>query len=337
MKKVVFQSPEEITIKDVEIPTRGNDEVLVKIKQVGVCGSDYHSYKGSNPFVDYPFTPGHEGSGEVVEVGSSSRLTEGDKVVIDPVIACGDCYACNAERQNVCENLQVIGATAEGLMQEYVTVPEKNVYRAPELLQHKELIFAEPLSIGAQAIYRAELDEGELVTIIGAGPIGIASLLISKWKESAKQVVLEPNKNRRMIAKELGANLVLDPEQTSISNKLETNFKQTHSPKVIEAVGTEDTIQTAINIASPTGKVVVQGIVGDRITIQTDKLIEKELDLVGSRLNTEQFPLVLSLLRENHEDLSNVPMSSFHFSEIEKAFAVHESKPDLLKVFLEFN
>jgi len=337
MKKVVFKSPEEVAIKDVEVPQRKDNEVLVKIKKVGICGSDYHSYKGSNPFVNYPFTPGHEGSGEVVEAGPDSGLTEGAKVVIDPVIPCGDCYACNSGRPNVCENLKVIGATAEGLMQEYVTVSEKNVYKASGILKHEQLIFAEPLSIGSQAIYRADVKEGELVTIIGAGPIGIAALLISKWQKSAKQAIIEPNKDRRKIAKSLGADLVLDPEKEDLSKSLKSTFHQPNSPKVIEAVGMEETIRTALSLASPTAKVVVQGIVGNDVTIPTDKLIEKEIDLLGSRLNTEQFPRVVSLLEENHDDLKDVPMLGFHFSEIEKAFESHESKPDLLKTFLEFN
>lgn len=336
MQSVVFQEPGKINIEDRPVPERTDGEVLVKIKYVGICGSDYHSYEGSNPFVSYPYTPGHESSGVVVDSNRDSPLRQGDKVVIDPVLSCGSCYACSVGRPNVCENLCVIGASAEGLMQEYVALPEMNVHKVPEGLNSLDLVFTEPLSIGAQANFRAGVRENELVTIIGAGTIGIAGLLIAKWKNDVISLIVEPNETRRGIAEDMGADVTVDPTTGSVAEVLEREFSRKSSPVVIEAVGAEVTINLALDIVSPAGRVVVQGIVGEDITIPSDVLIEKEIDVLGSRLSTNQFPKVVELMGDNVADLRRIPKKGFPVEEIEGAFECYETRKDLMKVYLEF-
>ncbi len=337
MKSVVFEETEKIKLVDRPVPERSDGEVLVKIKYVGICGSDYHSYKGSNPFVSYPYTPGHESSAEVVEADTDSVLEAGDTVVIDPVLSCGACYPCSVGRPNVCENLRVIGASAEGLMQEYAVLPEKNVHKAPEGLTSLDLVFTEPLSIGAQANFRAGVEKNELVTVIGAGTIGIAGLLIARWTSDVKSLVVEPNITRREIVEDMGADVTVDPTEDSVTEVLEREFSRKSSPVVIEAVGTEGTINLALDTVSSAGRVVVQGIVGEKITIDSDVLIEKEIDLLGSRLSTNQFPNVVKLMGENVEELRRIPKKGFPVDDIEDAFACYESRKDLMKVYLEFD
>ena len=335
MNSVVLKGPRHIDIVQKPIPTRKQNEVLIKVERIGICGSDYHSFRGSNPFVSYPYTPGHEASGTVVEASKESNFRKGDKVVVDPVIACGSCYPCSIGRPNVCENLQVIGASINGLMQEYATVPERNVYRAPAELSFDSLVFTEPLSIGAQAHFRSKINKGEKTAIIGGGTIGMAALLFSKWESNTKSAIIEIDPNRRIIAKTMGAAVTLDPSAKDFKNRFRDFAGREGVPVVIEAVGSEKSIELALDLVLPAGRVVIQGIVGKKILVKTDVLIEKELDVLGSRMSSKLFPQVLKHIARHGDELLSLPVKKYPLSAAEDAFLyLEKNNSSILKVIL---
>lgn len=175
MKAVCIPKANTIELLDVQEPTiEQENEVKVKIKRVGICGSDMHIYHGTNPLATYPRIVGHEVTGEIVETGKDvTRVTVGDHVVIEPITNCGECYACKNGRPNVCKEVSVFGVHEDGGMRELVTIPEKQVHQVDSEIEWDEAVMAEPYTIGAQATWRGNVKEGQTVFIQGAGPIRI--------------------------------------------------------------------------------------------------------------------------------------------------------------------
>src|SRR5690625_921315 len=185
MQVALVQEPYDIELLDLEIPKieKGN-EVLVRTKRVGICGSDIHIYHGTNPFAIYRRVIGHEVAGEVIKVGENvSTLTIGDHVVVEPIKYCGKCYACRNGRQNVCRNLSVFGVHEDGGMREYFVLPEHQLHVVDPMLDWDEVVLTEPYTIGAQAVWRGNVEEGDTVLIQGCGPIGISALRMAKLKQ----------------------------------------------------------------------------------------------------------------------------------------------------------
>src|SRR5699024_6803767 len=152
-----------------------------KVKRVGICGSDMHIYHGTNPLATYPRIVGHEVAGEVIAVGSHvTKLAPGDSVVVEPIRSCGECYACRSGRPNVCKEVSVFGVHEDGGMREFIVLPEKQLHPVDSHIDWDEAVLAEPYTIGAQATWRGNVQEGKTVLIQGAGPIGITNLKMAK-------------------------------------------------------------------------------------------------------------------------------------------------------------
>src|SRR5699024_6305203 len=182
MKAVKISKP--YTIENVIIPEpnlASPDDVKIKIKRVGICGSDMHIYHGKDNLSSYPIIFGHEITGEVVETSPDTyKLNKGDHVVVEPIKSCGNCYACQNNRPNVCEKISVIGVHEEGGMQEYIVLPEKHIHKVPQSLSWDETVLVEPYSIGAQSLWRGSVRGKQTLLIQGAGSIGTIILRMTK-------------------------------------------------------------------------------------------------------------------------------------------------------------
>ena len=185
MKAVVVEKPGSIAVVERDIPEITENQVLVKVKAAGICGSDVHIFHGKNAFATYPRVVGHEFVGEVVKVGSQTEnIAVGDRVAVDPVVSCGHCYACRIGRHNVCSSLQVMGVHRDGGFQEYVAADYRQAYKLPDNLPWEIAATVEPYSIGAQVAHRGRLTGDDTVLICGAGPIGLIILQVAKMKGS---------------------------------------------------------------------------------------------------------------------------------------------------------
>ena len=177
MRAAVFLGKEKIEIRDVPIPEIGEDEALVKVAFTGICGTDLHIYKGHLP-VDVPRILGHEISGEVVSVGRNSHgIREGDRVVVEPNFSCGRCTYCRIGRKNLCKYKVRLGVDIDGGFAEYVKVKADSLWKLDDSISLEEGALVEPLSVAVRAVNRAGLNVGSTVAIIGAGPIGLLTLL----------------------------------------------------------------------------------------------------------------------------------------------------------------
>ena len=177
MKEVVITGPKQYEVREVPVPHPGDGEVLIQMKAAGVCGSDVHQFLGENPNAVFPRVPGHENAGVIVEVGKDVKNVKvGDHVVVDLVVACGECPQCKAGRRNVCRTVKARGSAIDGGWREYFAVPEHEVFLLPEDMPFKDAALIEPFAIGGHCTTRAGIKGGESVLVLGSGTIGAVIL-----------------------------------------------------------------------------------------------------------------------------------------------------------------
>ena len=220
MIQQVMTNPKEIVFKQVDIPSLGDDDVLIKIKMIGICGSDIHVYHGLHPFTKYPVTQGHEVSGEVVEVGKNVKSVKpGDKVTIEPQVRCGKCYPCRHGKYNLCESLKVMGFQTTGAASEYFKAPEINVTKLPDDMDYKKGAMIEPLAVAVHAVSRVGDVNGLNISVIGAGPIG--NLVAQTAKALGANVMLSDISDYRLtLGKKTGIEHVYNTKNMDYNDAL---------------------------------------------------------------------------------------------------------------------
>lgn len=338
MKAVSIPKANTIELLDVQEPTiKQEDEVKVKIKRVGICGSDMHIYHGTNPLATYPRIVGHEVTGEIVETGKDvNRVTVGDHVVIEPITFCGECYACKNDRPNVCKEVSVFGVHEDGGMREFVTLPEKQVHQVDSEIEWDEAVMAEPYTIGAQATWRGNVKEGQTVFIQGAGPIGITVLKMAKLR-GATVIISDFTNERLAFAKENGADYTINPKEVDSVTKINEITNDEGANVVIDAVGAPQTFELAVEGASPAGNVVTLGFNETPSSIAMMQITKKELTITGSRLQTDQFGKVVDLINTKQLTHNGLVTHRFHINNVKEAFEFIEKNPDKVrKAVIEF-
>ncbi len=337
MLKAVLEKPFKLKLLELDVPVAKKKEVLIKVLVAGICGSDLHAYRGTQPFLSYPRVLGHEIAGEIAEIGEGVRgLRRGDLVTVNPVFSCGKCYACRVGRGNCCRDVKVMGVHIDGGFSEYITVPAHIVYKAPEDISPEILVLTEPLSIGAQANNRADVSGEDTVAILGAGTIGLTSLLIAKSKD-CKVIIADLISNRLKLARELGADRVVNVREEDLM-KVITDFTNGDGASVvIEATGAPQAVENSVKIASSAGRIVILGLTNDSVRISPIDLIRKELDFKGSRLNNKLFPYVLALLSSIENKARKLITHRFNIKDINKAFELLDRhSEEAIKVLLIF-
>jgi len=337
MKALQVIRPFEMALIDVEEPmiTKATD-VLVQTEYVGICGSDMHIYHGSNPLAILPRVPGHEVVGRVLEIGQRVQgLKIGDKVVVEPIRYCGECYACRKGQPNVCEQLSVFGVHEDGGMLERFVAAENQLHRVADHTPLEEAVLIEPYTIGAQAVYRGELQAGETLLIQGAGPIGICILKIAKLM-GAQVIISDLDATKLSYAKELGADEVVNVKE---QNLLEAVNLWTDGEGVnvsIDAVCIPLTFQQSIDAVSVAGRVVVLSFGEEAIELAPLPITKKELTIKGSRLQTFQFNNVVKLVDDGKLQQQGLITHIFSLHEAKEAFEFIEKNPtEVRKVILK--
>lgn len=338
---IAIMIPEAHKMEVLEIPKpeiKKDHEVLLKIKRVGICGSDMHIYHGTNPLATYPRIVGHEVAAEVVEVGENvTNVAVGDHVVIEPINYCGKCYACKSGRPNVCKELSVFGVHEDGGMREFSVLPSKQVHKVSPAVDWDEAVMAEPYTIGAQATWRGNVQKGETVFIQGAGPIGITVLKMAKLR-GATTIISDITNERLQFAKENGADHTINPSEVDVKTKINEITNDEGANVVIDAVGTPQTFELSIEVASPAGHVVSLGFDVKPSAIAMMPITKKELTITGSRLQTNQFGKVVELINNKKLTHGGLVTHKFPLSEVKKAFKFVEENPQLVrKAVIEFD
>lgn len=332
MKAVHIPEPHTLNIIEMKKPEiRNSTDVLVKVKRAGICGSDMHIFHGTNPLATYPRITGHEVAGEVVETGTGvNHLKAGDHVVIEPIRYCGECYACRKGRPNVCEHLSVFGVHEDGGMREYLVLPERQLHAVNPELDWDEIVLAEPYTIGAQAIWRGNVEEGDTVLIQGCGPIGICILKMAKIA-GATVYMTDLNEERMKFAIESGADEVIDAGKEQVDEAIMRLTDGRGVNVAIDAVGLPSTAALGVDVVSPAGYVVILGFDERPSQIPQLPVTKKEVTIVGSRLQTNQFGRVVELLNQNKLRSDGLITHKFSLEQAGDAFKFVEEHPDQVR------
>ncbi len=281
MNAAVCEAPGQLILAQRPVPVRAPDEVLLRVRRVGVCGTDMHIVRGTQPYLSYPRVIGHELAAEVVEASAASGLKPGEAVFVMPYMACRSCAACRAGKTNCCRNLQVLGVHRDGGLAEYLSVPNHFVLRA-EGLTLDQIAMIEFLSIGAHAVDRGSVRAEQHVLVMGAGPIGIAVLLFALAR-NARVCVIDTRADRlefcRKVLKVHDTVLVTD----EVSGRLSDLTHGEMFDVVFDATGNRQSMQAGFGYVGHGGNYVLVSIVQGDITFSDPEFHRRETTLLGSR------------------------------------------------------
>ncbi|WP_111708314.1 zinc-binding alcohol dehydrogenase family protein [Lutibacter citreus] len=296
MKYIVCEKPGDFQLKEKEAPIRKENEALLQINKVGICGTDIHAYGGNQAFFSYPRILGHELASEVLEIGENKRgIKAGDKVVVMPYVSCGKCIACRNGKTNCCTNITVLGVHGDGGMQEQITVPADILLPANHL-SDDQMAIVEPLAIGAHAVRRAAIKQGEFVVVVGCGPIGIGIMKLAQI-EGAKVIAIDMNDQRLAYAKDkIGVDYVVNAGNDPVAAISEiTNGDM--ATAVFDASGNKFALEAGPSYMAHGGRFIIVGLSKGDLTYNHPAVHSKEMSLLCSRnATTEDFEHVISVL-----------------------------------------
>jgi threonine dehydrogenase-like Zn-dependent dehydrogenase len=318
MRAVRFERPHYLNVVVAPLRRLREGEVLVKVEECGICGTDVHIVEGvsrSSP----PVVLGHEYAGVVEECGTAVHgLVPGDRVAIDPNISCGTCYYCRRGLVHLCANLRALGVDIDGGMAEYSLVPAAQAYKLPKDMPRDLAPFVEPVSCAVHGIDRANIHAGDTVVIIGGGTIGLVMMQLARNAGAARILVLEPIEHKRAMARTLGADAVVDSGMAG-TEKAVQEFVGVGADVVIDCTGKLETARSAIQYARRGGTVELFGVtpIGQTIPLEPNLVYFKELTIVGSYVNPNTFDRAITLLsscrvRFDGFSITRYPLEGIH-------------------------
>jgi 2-desacetyl-2-hydroxyethyl bacteriochlorophyllide A dehydrogenase len=303
MKAVICESPGTLVVAERPIPERGPADVLLRVRRVGVCGTDMHIVRGTQPYLSYPRVMGHELGCEVAEAPPGSRLRNGEIVFVMPYLSCGRCNACAKGKTNCCIRLEVLGVHRDGGMAEYISVPERFVIGA-EGLTLDQVSMVEFLAIGAHAVERAPVRAGDRVLVVGAGPIGIA-VLLSAALNQANVTVLDGRPDRLDLARRLGRAAALVTLDGNTRERLLDASEREMFDVVFDCTGQVRAMEAGFDYVAHGGSYVLVSIVPDRVSFSDPEFHRRETTLLSSRNATlADVSRVMDAIRSGRIDTS---------------------------------
>jgi 2-desacetyl-2-hydroxyethyl bacteriochlorophyllide A dehydrogenase len=324
MLAAIYNGNKKLEVCNHILPTLEFNELLIKVDSCGICGTDKHIFSGSAPS-SIPIILGHEYSGTIVDIGSSSsQFKIGDKVAVDPNIHCGYCNYCRKGNINFCENLKALGVTLNGGFAEYSIVPSSQAYILPNDFDLSIASFSEPLSCCLRGIKNAEIKPGNSVVIIGGGSIGLLMVQLVKNCGAAKVILIEPDQIKRALGLELGVDFVFEPKEERLFDQI-GDLVNGHVDVIIECVGHKNTIDDSIKLAGKGGKVVIFGLTpaDQSINLNLQYLFHKELKIINSYLNPFTFQSAVDLLVNKKIEVLKLITQQISLEEIPDFFSNH--------------
>ena len=297
MKALFIDEPGKVCVRDVATPDIQPDEVLLRIKTVGFCGTDLATFRGRNPLVEYPRIPGHEVGATIEEVGANvpDHLHVGMNVTLSPYSNCGSCAACRRGRPNCCRNNQTLGVQRDGLLAPLARVPWQKLIASP-VLPVRELALVEPLTVGFHAAARGAVADGDTVAVFGAGAIGLGAIAGAAAR-GARVISVDIDDAKTGLAREAGASEAINSRTEDLHEGLQALTDGEGPDVIVEAVGTPATYRAAVDEVAYAGRVVCIGYAKEPVEYETKYFVMKELDIRGSRNATaEDFRAVVTML-----------------------------------------
>jgi L-iditol 2-dehydrogenase len=340
MKATVLRGVDDLSLEELPDPQPRNDEVLIRVRAAGVCGTDVHMWEGTNTEGTFPFIPGHEWSGEVVEVGEHIKtLSAGDRVVAEVPIKCRVCPNCkDGMDPNMCPDFELYGFSWEypGGMAEYTVSKEERLFKIPDNVSYEEAALVEPVSVAYRGVWGSGGGAAphDRVVIFGAGPIGLFAMLACK-ASGAPVSVIEPQPYRRQMARDLGADVVIDPTAGDVVEQVLDHTGGRGATLVLECSGSDGALGATIDVVAKKGRIVLIGqSAGRKIPIEIGQTIFQGATIVGSSGSPYFFPKTLTFMARRLVDLTPVITHRFPLSDVLKAFELGKKATDSLKILL---
>ncbi|MGH3088085.1 MAG: zinc-dependent alcohol dehydrogenase [Rubrobacteraceae bacterium] len=336
MLAAVFHGPDNLSVEEVPRPRPGAGEVVIKVSRCGICGTDLHILRGDFPAPNLPLIIGHEFAGEVVEVGDGVNNTRpGDKATVDINISCGSCYFCRHNQKLFCPHVRQLGVHDAGGMAEYVLAPATNVYVLPESMPVEAAAYIEPLACAVHGQDRVGIEAGEIVAIVGGGPMGLAHAVLARLNGASHVIVSEPMRSRRELAQTLGADTIVDPMSADAVERVLEATDGRGADVVIEAVGSVPTYQDALSMVRRGGRFLAYGAATQdaEMALRPFDVYSKELTIVGSYAGTyETWPKAIALISNGRFDPSRIVDEVRPLGEAAEAIESLEKDKSVVKI-----
>lgn len=295
MRALYLREPGITEVRDIPKPTPRPGEALLRVKTVGLCGTDLSSFRGKNPLVSYPRVPGHEigAAIEAVAKGVPPDFQPGMAVAVSPYTSCGTCPPCRRLRPNACRSNQTLGVQRDGALCDFISIPWQRLFRS-EKLSFRELALVEPLSVGFHAVERGRVTRQDKVAVIGCGGVGLGAIAAIAFRR-ANAIAIDVDDGKLALARKAGATYTINSSSDSLHQKL-VEITGDGPDVVMEAVGSPATYRAAVEEVASTGRVVYIGYAKEPVAYETKLFILKELDIMGSRNALGEFPDVIAML-----------------------------------------
>jgi len=337
MKAAVWHGGKDIRIEDVPDPIVKADEVLVRVKSAGICGSDAHAFEGKSKRRVPPLVLGHEFSGVVADIGTGVLgFQNGDRVVVEPIMSCGTCEPCRNGRTNICMQIRFIGLHIPGAFAEYIAVPARNCYKLPDNVSFDDAALVEPLSVATHATNMTPTKVGDNLLIIGSGVIGLMILQVARQRVGGKVFVTDLIDYKLDLARKLGADATIHSGRDDLSNRVKELTRGKGADAVIEAVGIQETLQQALNAVKKGGAVTITGLLQQIMQVDIMKVVTSEITIRGDYCYTSaEFKASLDLLATGTMKLKPLVTHSFPLRSIADAVdALTGGKEQPIKILL---
>ena len=337
MLQQVMTAPGKIEFREIPVPEIGENEVLIKIMKIGVCGSDIHVYHGEHPFTSYPVTQGHEVSGEVVKTGTAvSGIKPGQKVTIQPQVVCGRCYPCRHGKYNLCEELKVMGFQTTGVASHYFAVDQAKVTPLPDEMSYDEGAMIEPLAVAVHAVRRAGDVKGAKIAVLGAGPIGILVAQAAKGMGADQVMITDVSSLRLEKAKECGVDFCVNTRNQDFGEAMVHNFGPDKADVIYDCAGNNITMGQAIKYARKGSLIILVAVFAGPGQLDLAVLNDHELDLNTSMMYRNEDSLdAIRLVNEKKVVLAPLVSKHFAFGDYLKAYQyIDENRESTMKVII---
>ncbi len=338
MLQQVMTEPGKIEFREAPVPEPGEGQVLIRIMEIGVCGSDIHVYHGTHPFTSYPVTQGHEVSGLVEKLGPGvSGLTPGQKVTIQPQVTCGECWPCRHGKYNLCEKLKVMGFQTTGVASHYFAVDAEKVTPLPDNMSLDEGAMIEPLAVAVHAVRRAGDIEGKDICVLGAGPIGILAAQTAKGLGARKVMITDVSGLRLQKAAECGADVCVNTREQDFGQAFEACFGPDKADVIYDCAGNNVTIGQAVRYARKGSAIILVAVFAEMGQVDLAVLNDHELDLNTSMMyRSEDYETAIRLVSEGKVALKPLISKHFAFRDYLEAYRyIDENRESTMKVLID--
>ncbi len=339
MKAVRIVKPEQLELIEVEKPViNEKDNVLIRMTAAGICGSDVGIYHGTNAAATYPRIIGHEMVGVVDQVGPNvQNLKVGDRVIVNQVTSCGECYPCRKGRGNVCDHLAVRGVHIDGGYREYIAVPESDCYILPDQLSDVDAVMIEPTTIAIQSCTRAQLEQEDMLLLYGAGALGSSILRIAR-QMCSHIIVADIMDDKLAEAKAAGAKYTINTQKEDFLEKVMEYTNGRGATVSIDAACVKDSLLNLLKATGNAGRVITMGFSTAPTEVNQFLITSKELDVRGSRLQNKMFGKAIEMINAGTLDLAGSVSHTYPLTQAQEAFNFLDTRdPSIRKIVLTFD